>query len=107
MCPDTLSSCEEVTYTFIIQNAGNEAVLATDDLVVSDTFAPILSNLTVTLNDTPLAVGTGYTYDATTGAFATVAGQITVPAATFTQDPTTGVVTTTPGVSVLTVSGTI
>ena len=107
VCPDTVSSCEEITYTFIIQNAGNEEVAATDNLIVSDTFAPILSNLTVTLNDTPLAVGTGYTYDATTGAFATVAGQITVPAATFTQDPTTGVVTTTPGVTILTVSGTI
>lgn len=107
VCPDTVSSCEEITYTFIIQNAGNEEVAATDNLIVSDTFAPILSNLTVTLNDTPLAVGTGYTYDETTGAFATVAGQITVPAATFTQDPTTGVVTTTPGVTILTVSGTI
>ena len=107
VCPDTLSSCEEVTYTFIIQNAGNEAVVATDDLIVSDTFTPILSNLTVTLDDNPLAEGTGYTYDETTGAFATVAGQITVPAATFTQDPTTGVVTTTPGVTILTVSGTI
>ena len=107
VCPDTVSSCEEITYTFIIQNAGNEEVAATDNLIVSDTFAPILSNLTVTLNDTPLAVGTGYTYDETTGAFTTVAGQITVPAATFTQDPTTGVVTTTPGVTILTVSGTI
>lgn len=107
VCPDTVSSCEEITYTFIIQNAGNEEVAATDNLIVSDTFAPALSNLEVTLNGTTLPEGTGYTYDETTGAFATVAGQITVPAATFTQDPTTGVVTTTPGVTVLTVSGTI
>ena len=107
VCPDTVSSCEEITYTFIIQNAGNEEVAATDNLIVSDTFAPALSNLEVTLNGTTLPEGTGYTYDETTGAFTTVAGQITVPAATFTQDPTTGVVTTTPGVTVLTVSGTI
>lgn len=107
VCPDTVSSCEEITYTFIIQNAGNEEVAATDNLIVSDTFAPALSNLEVTLNGTTLPEGTGYTYDETTGAFATVAGQITVPAATFTQDPTTGVVTTTPGVTILTVSGTI
>ena len=105
--PDTVSSCEEVTYTFIIQNAGNEAVLATDDLVVSDTFTPALSNLDVSLNGTPLAEGTGYTYDETTGLFTTTAGQITVPAATFTQDPITGVVTTTPGVAILTVTGII
>ena len=107
VCPDTVSSCEEITYTFVIQNTGNEEVTATDDLTVTDTFAPALSNLEVTLNGTPLPEGTGYTYDETTGAFATVAGQITVPAATFTQDPTTGVVTTTPGVTILTVSGTI
>ena len=37
----------------------------------------------------------------------TVAGQITVPAATYTQDPTTGVWTITPGVSILTVTGTV
>ena len=107
VCPDTVSSCEEITYTFIIQNSGNEEILATDDLIVSDTFAPALSNLEVILNGTPLAEGTGYTYDETSGAFTTIAGQITVPAATFTQNPTTGVVTTTPGVTVLTVSGTI
>ena len=32
---------------------------------------------------------TNYTYDKTTGAFASVAGQITVPAATYTRDPVT------------------
>ena len=107
VCPDTVSSCEEITYTFIIQNAGNEAVAATDGLVVSDSFSPILSNLAVSLNGTPLAEGTGYTYDETTGLFTTEAGQITVPAATFTRDPATGIVTTTPGVAVLTVTGVI
>lgn len=107
VCPDTVSSCEEITYTFIIQNAGNEAVVATDDLVVSDTFTPILSNLEVSLNGAPLAEGVGYTYDGTTGAFTTLGGAITVPAATFTRDPVTGVVTTTPGVAILTVTGVI
>lgn len=105
--PDTVSSCEEVTYTFIIQNAGNEAIPATDDLVVSDSFTPALSNLDVSLDGTPLAEGTGYTYDATTGLFTTAAGQIAVPAATFTRDPITGAVTTTPGVAILTVTGII
>ena len=47
-----------------------------------------------------------YTYDETTGAFATVAGQITVPAATFTQNAD-GSYTTNPGVTVLTVTGKI
>ena len=48
-----------------------------------------------------------YTYDATTGRFATVAGKVTVPAATYTQDAATGVWTTAPGSSTLTVTGTL
>ena len=107
VCPDTVSSCEEITYTFIIQNAGNEEVAATDNLIVSDTFAPALSNLEVTLNGTTLPEGTGYTYDETTGAFATLPGVITVPAALFVQDGTTGEWTVTPGVSTLVITGTI
>ena len=42
-----------------------------------------------------------------TGQFATVAGQITVPAATYSQDPATGVYVVQPGVSTLTVTGTV
>ena len=41
------------------------------------------------------------------GEFATVNGVVTVPSATYTQDPTTGAITTTPGVAVLTVTGTV
>ena len=96
-----------VTYTFLIQNSGNEALVATDDATVTDTFDPILTNLTVTLNGTPLALGTGYTYDEATGAFATVPGVVTVPAATFTQDPVTGAYSATPGMATLVVTGTI
>ena len=96
-----------VTYTFLIQNSGNEALAATDDATVTDTFDPILTNLTVTLNGVPLALGTGYTYDEATGAFATVPGVVTVPAATFTQDPVTGAYSATPGLATLVVTGTI
>jgi len=53
------------------------------------------------------AEGVNYTYDAATGEFATVAGQITVPAATYAQDPATGLWTIQPGVAVLTVTGTV
>ena len=96
-----------VTYTFLIQNSGNQAITAADAATVTDTFDPILTNLTVTLNGTVLALGTGYTYDEATGQFATVAGVVTVPAATFTQDPVTGEYTQTPGLATLTVTGTI
>ena len=96
-----------VTYTFLIQNSGNEPLVATDNAAVTDLFDPILTGLTVTLNGTVLSAGTGYTYDETTGQFATVPGVITVPAATYTQDPVTGEYTTTPGLATLTVTGTI
>ena len=91
----------------MIQNSGAGAVTAADNLIINDTFDPILSNLTVSLNGTPLALNTGYTYNQSTGAFATVAGVVTVPAATYSQNQTTGVWTTTPGVTTLTVTGTV
>ena len=105
--PAQVSDNGTVTYTFLIQNSGNEPLVATDNAAVTDLFDPILTGLTVTLNGTPLAEGTGYTYDEATGQFATVPGVITVPAATFTQDPVTGEYTSTPGLATLTVTGTI
>lgn len=105
--PLTLTCGDEVTYTFIIQNAGNTSVIATDDLIVSDTFNPILTSITVSLNGELLNEGTQYAYNEQTGEFTTIGGAIPVPAATFTRDSETGVVTTTPGVAVLTITGII
>ncbi len=105
--PAVVSGTGEVTYTILLQNTGNTAVDATDDLVVSDVFNPALTGLTANLDGTALVLGTGYTYDETTGAFATLPGTITVPAATYTRDAATGVVTTTPGVATLTITGTV
>ena len=106
-CPAVLTDNQELTYTMVIQNLGNAPIVATDNVVINDTFTPILSNLTVELNGVALEQGVGYTYDSLTGVFATVAGVVTVPAATYVQSPETGTVNTTPGVTVLTVSGTI
>lgn len=105
--PSTVTENGRITYTFVIQNSGNAEATATDNVVVTDTFNPVLTGLTVTFDGAAWTEGVNYTYDEATGIFATVAGQITVPAATYTQDPTTGNRITTPGVSVLTVSGTI
>ena len=104
--PAQVADNGRVTYTFLIQNSGNEALVATDNAVVNDTFDPILTDLVVSLNGAALVEGTGYTYNEVTGQFATVPSVITVPAATITQDGT-GAYTSTPGLAVLTVTGTI
>lgn len=107
LCPTTVVDNGEITYTFVVQNTGNEPAIATDNLAITDTFDPILDITSVTFNGATWAEGTNYTYDATTGAFATLPGQITVPAATYTQDPTTGAFVITPGTATLTVTGTV
>ncbi len=81
--------------------------MATDNAVISDVFDPILRDLTVSFNGMTWTEGVQYTYDESTGSFVTVVGQITVPAATFAQDPATGVWAVNPGVSTLIVSGTV
>lgn len=96
-----------VTYTFVIRNSGNTPADATANVTLTDTFLPILSDLTVLLNGVALAEGTGYTYAITEGNFATVPGVITVPAATYTQDPVSGVWSVSPGTATLTVTGTV
>ncbi|MBE7056443.1 MAG: hypothetical protein E7388_03265 [Ruminococcaceae bacterium] len=96
-----------LTYTFTIANYGNTPVLVTDDAIVTDTFNPILTNVTASFNGTTWVEGTNYTYDETTGLFATLPGQITVPAASYTQDPVTGNWITTPGTATLVVTGTV
>lgn len=107
MSPTTVAENGRLTYTFTIQNSGSAGAEATDDVVLTDTFNPILEDLSVTLNGALLAEGTDYTYDETTGAFATLPGVITVPAATFAQDPQTGAWAVSPGVATLVVSGTV
>lgn len=106
LSPTTINGNGQITYTFIIQNMGNTAAAATDNATIIDTFTPALSNITVTYNGDTMPVTTFYTYDETTGLFQTVPGQITVPAATFTQS-TTGEYTVTPGIATVTVTGTI
>lgn len=98
---------ERVTYTFVIQNSGNQPVVATDNAAITDTFNPILTALAVTFDGTPWTQGVQYNYNEATGIFATVPSQILVPAATYTQDPVTGAYTVSPGIATLAVTGTI
>lgn len=100
--PELVTGCSELSYTFVIQNSGSEAG-AEAAVVITDLFDPRLSNLSATLDG---EVFTAYSYDEATGLFTTAAGQITVPGASFSQNPD-GSWMTTPGISVLTVTGTV
>ena len=105
--PSQVVDNDRVTYTFVIQNSGNKAVVATDNAAISDVFDPILTSLAVNLDGVAWTQGVQYNYDEGSGLFTTVPGQITVPAATYTQDPVTGAYSVTPGITTLTVVGTI
>lgn len=106
LSPAIVSENSQLTYTFIIENRGNTAIVSTDDLIFRDTFDPVLENLIVTFNGASWSEGTNYTYDELTGEFVSLAGQITVPAATFTQNPDS-TYTVTPGISTITITGTV
>lgn len=107
ICPTVVTENGQLTYTFTIQNTGNVPINATDSVIVTDLFNPILTGLTVTFNGAVWTEGVNYTYSETTGEFSTNVSQITVPAATYTQDPITGAWAVEPGVSVLVVTGTV
>ena len=79
---------------------------AGENVILRDTFDPLLSDISAALNGTALTTA-DYTYDTVSGVFATNAGVITVPAATFSQNAMTGEWTVTPGLTTVTVSGTI
>ena len=98
---------DRVTYTFVIQNNGNQAVVGTDNAIISDVFDPRLTALSVTYDGIAWTQGVQYTYDEVTGLFSTNPGFVYVPAAGYTQDPTTGAYTVNPGIATLVITGTI
>lgn len=105
--PSTVNESGEVTYTFVITNSGGAEAGAADNVSVSDTFSPILYDISVSYDGAQIEKNVGYTYDEATGEFVTVPGEITVPAAAFIQDETSGEWSCEPGSVTLTVSGTI
>ena len=88
-------------------NSGNVAADASAGVMLQNVLTAMLSNISVTFNQTAWSSPANYSYNETTGAFATNSGQITVPAATFTRDEVTGVWNISPGISTLVVTGTI
>ena len=106
VCPSAVAENGQLTYTFVIQNSGSAPADAAEAAVLRDTFDPILRSIAVSFNGDAWTSPEQYTYDETTGEFATVAGQLTVPAATYTQQPD-GTWLTDPGVSTLVITGTV
>ena len=104
VCPSAVTENSRVTYTFVIANTGR-GTTEEDGVVLTDTFNPVLTDLSVSVNGQMLAEGTGYTYDQTSGEFATADGVITVPGAVYSQDEATGVWSTEPGTVIVTISG--
>lgn len=107
LSPAAVEENGRITYTFTIQNNGGTAVDASDDVIFRDDFTPPLTGLTAQFNGTPWTEGTNYDYSETTGVFTSIAGQITVPAATYVQDPATGAWSVQPGISTLVITGNI
>ena len=106
LSPCVVPANGEITYSFELTNTGNTEAGAADEVVVSDNFDPILTNIAVSFNGAAWTRAVQYSYDEATGAFATLPGQITVPAASYTQNAD-GTWTVEPGTATLTVSGTI
>ena len=106
ICPAQIAENGRITYTFSIQNYGNTATTDDDLVQITDTFTPILSDISVTYNGTVLPTS-NYSYNQTTGVFSTNAGVINIPAATYVQSQTTGAYTLTPGTATVTVTGNI
>ena len=104
--PRTVSENGRITYTFDIQNVGNAEAGESSNVQITDTFDPVLTDITVYYNGDILDPS-NYSYSETTGLFTTNPGVITVPAATFTQDPVTGVWNVLPGESILEITGNI
>ena len=107
LSPATITENGRITYTLTIYNYGASEVVATDDVIISDSFDPVLDISSVSFNGESWTSPANYSYSSDTGIFSTNAGQITVPAAAFTQDTATGEWNVTPGVSTLVITGTV
>lgn len=105
MCPDPITRGEIITYSFSLYNYGNtEAV----NVVFSDTFNPAPANINVAVNSENI-YSSDYSYingTLTIPAYSS-AFTLSIPAAQFSQNPVTGIVSIIPGVTVITVTGQI
>lgn len=104
MSPNPVICGDTVTYTIRIYNYGN---IAAENVVLTDTFNPAPTNITVSRDGTLLPAN-DYSYvDGTLTVPTGTTTAVSVPAATFVRDATTGIVTVTPGMIEYTITGTI
>ena len=106
ICPAQIAENGRVTYYLGLTNYGNTATSDTDRVQITDTFSPLLSNLSVSYN------GYGSSRDELqlwchNRCLFYQPGIINIPAATYVQNPTTGAYTLTPGTATVTVTGNI
>lgn len=103
MCPDPVTRGEKITYSFSLYNYGNtEAV----NVVFSDTFSPAPSSITVAVNSENLFFS-DYSYingTLTIPAYGSTFS-LSIPPAEFVQNPVTGIVSISPGITTITVTG--
>lgn len=104
MTPDPVSPGGMLTAAFTVENSGNEPATG---LQLTDAFPIPLTDVAVTVNGAPV---TDFTFEdalLTLPAAGSAATTLTVPAATFAQDPETGAVTVSPGTLTVVVTGTV
>ena len=105
MSPDPVTEGSALTYTFVIYNYGNTAA---ENVILTDQFDPAPTNITVTVDGSAVPateysyVGGELTLPASGSSY-----ELTVPAATFTQDAETGEVAIDPGMVTVVVTGII
>ena len=104
MSPNPVICGDTVTYTIRIYNYGN---IAAENVVLTDTFNPAPTNITVSRDGTLLPANEYSYVDGTLTVPTGTTTAVSVPAATFVRDATTGIVTVTPGMVEYTITGTI
>ena len=102
MSPNPVVCGDTVTYTIRLYNYGN---IDAENVQLIDVFDPIPTNITVSRNGV-LLDGTAYLYENGTLTVPATATD-TIPAATFTRDAATGIVSVTPGMVEYVITGQI
>lgn len=104
MTPDPVTDGETMTVTFTIENRGNEAAT---DLRIVDDFPLALFDVAVTVNGAPITDFTFENNTLTVPAQGSTQTALSVPAASFTQDPSTGAITVVPGMLTVVMTGVV